>query len=294
MLIRFFEKALQDLGANRFLNTVTVITIALSILIVSAFALFFINADDALNAHKKGLRLMVYLKANSNEAGQLDLKTKIMTIDGVLQATFISRGEGLALLKQQMKRHAALLEDLKTNPLPDAFNVRLKARVGTDDLVEQVARQIEALPQVSDVEYGQQWIARFTHLVNLFRLAGYGLGSLFLMAAVFIVSNTIRLILYTRREEIEIMRLVGASDSFIKVPFYIEGLLQGLCGGLLGTAALFFVYLAIAAKMEQGLAFGLMNIRFFPVQILFSIVLGSVFIGWFGCLISLRQFFKNA
>lgn len=294
MLIRFFEKALQDIGTNRFLTAVTIITIALSILIVSAFMLFFINADNALNAHKKGLRLMVYLKNDINEAGQLDLKTRLMTIKGVREISFVSREEGLALLKQQMKRHAALLEDLQTNPLPDAFDIRLKAGHNDNDLIEQVATQIETMPQVSDVEYGQQWIARFSHLVNLFRLAGYGLGALFMMAAVFIVSNTIRLILYTRREEIEIMRLVGASDKFIKMPFYIEGMIQGLCGGIVGTMVLFLVYFLIAARMEQGLYFGLMKIRFFHVQTLVSIIIGSMFIGWFGCLISLRQFFKNA
>ena len=151
-----------------------------------------------------------------------------------------------------MKRQSSLFENLKENPLPDAFEIRMIAATQSWDRLEKIALQIENLPHVDEVEYGRRWIGRFTHVINLFTLAGYALGALFFMAAVFFVANTIRLVLYSRRHEIEIMRLVGAEDQFIKAPFYIEGIIQGALGGTIGLVALFVAFLFISASSGSG------------------------------------------
>ena len=112
------------------------------------------------------------------------------------------------------------------------------------------------------------------------------------MAAILIVANTSRLVLYSRREEVEIMRLVGATDRFIKTPFYIEGLLQGAAGGILGLATLFITYVIISTNMDQSLTPGFFTIRFLSAWTFFGIILCSMFVGWLGCYISLKQFLK--
>jgi len=191
-----------------------------------------------------------------------------------------------------MRRQSSLFENLKENPLPDAFEIRLIASSQNQEKVEMLATKLESLPQVDEVEYGQRWLGRFTNFFNLFRLTGYVMGGLFFMAALLIVANTIRLVLYSRREEIEIMRLVGATDRFIKAPFYIEGLIQGAFGGIIGLVALFITFMFISSSVKQGLSPALFTIRFLSPGTFCGIILGSTFVGWIGCYLSLKQFLK--
>jgi len=289
----YLKRAIQDIRHNRFLNVVTIITIALSILIVSSFALFFINTQDLMRAWKEGVRIMVYLLPSTPESEIPALQKRIAGIYGIDKVRFIPKADALKQLKTQMKRHSSLLEDLKENPLPDAFEVRLVATSRNWQRVEKLALEIENLPQIEEVEYGQRWLGRFTNIVNLFTLAGYALGVLFFMAAVFFVANTIRLVLYSRRDEVEIMRLVGAEDRFIKTPFYIEGIIQGAVGGIIGLGALFIVFTIISSNVSQDITTGMFQIRFLPSLVLVAVVISSMIVGWLGCFVSLKQFLKS-
>jgi cell division transport system permease protein len=191
-----------------------------------------------------------------------------------------------------MPHHSALLENLKENPLPDAFEVTLQAAARDSAQLQFLAERIQALEPVEEVEYGQQWIQRFTSVINLFSIAGYGIGALFFTATVFIVANTIRLVLYSRRDEIEIMRLVGATDRFIKIPFYLEGMIQGGLGTIIGLAVLYVCYFSLTSHFQTSLASGLLTMRFFPITVCALIVVGGTLVGWLGCWISLKQFMK--
>jgi len=290
---RFFQRAIKDILENRFLNLIAVLTIALSILIASSFALFFVNAGNVINLWQKGIRMMIYLKPDTTEAARMDTKFRLQSIAGVEEANFISKNEAMQRLKQQMQHHSALLENLHENPLPDAFEITLRPEARNSDELRFVAERIQTLPGVAEVEYGQQWIQRFTSVINLFSLAGYAIGGLFFMATVFIVANTIRLVLYSRRDEIEIMRLVGATDRFIRIPFYLEGMIQGGAGTLVGLGILFLGYLSLSSHFEPGIAGGLLSVRFFSAGTCAAIVLGGVIIGWLGCWVSLKQFLKG-
>jgi cell division transport system permease protein len=289
----FIKRAIQDIRGNRFLNMVTVVTIALSILIVSSFTLFFINATDVMDVWKKGIRIMAYLKPETVRKNLADTQQALESITGVQDAIFVSKEDALNLLKAQMHRQASLFENLKENPLPDAFEVRIIPSSQRGEEVEMLAARIESLPEIEEVEYGQSWVGKFTSIINLFRLAGYAIGALFFMAAVFIVANTIRIVLYSRREEIEIMRLVGAADGFIKAPFYIEGLILGALGGIIGIGTLFLIFLLISANVQQSVVAGLFQLRFLAMESTFAILVGSMIAGWLGCYLSLKQFLKT-
>ena len=290
---RFYQRAIKDILENRFLTAITVITIALSIMIAAAFALFFINAGDMLNIWQKGIRMMVYLKPDVSEAGRLDTKFRLQSIAGVQEARFISKSEALEKLRQQMAHHSALLDNLKSNPLPDAFEVIVQPTARTSTELSFLAERIRALSTVDEVEYGQQWIQRFSNIINLFRLAGYGIGALFFLATVFIVANTIRLVLYSRRDEIEIMRLVGATDRFIRIPFYLQGMIQGGVGTLIGLLVLFGGYFSLTAHVSQNVSSDLISLRFFSAAVCGGMIAGGIVVGWLGSWVSLKQFMKR-
>jgi cell division transport system permease protein len=293
MITLFFKRALDDIFKNRFLNLVTIITISLSILIASAFTLFFVNTSDIINSWKKGLRIMAYLKPGIDNDGLKDLKLAIQALDGVDNIQFISKQEALSRLKAQMAHQASLFENLTQNPLPDSIEIRMTAATDSWQNIDSLAAQIEALPQIDEVEYGQRWVGRFAQIISLFRLAGYAMGTLFFMATIFIVANTIRLVIYSRRDEVEIMRLVGATDNFIKIPFYFEGLIQGALGALIGLVMLYIAFIFVSSNVEKGFFPGLFRFHFLSPTVLLAILMISMLVGWLGCFISLKQFLKQ-
>lgn len=288
----FLKKALTDIGLNRFLNLATIFTISLSILVVSIFIFLFENTGRMIQASNQGRKAMVYLKADFTADRLTELQTRLSSLENIEEIIFISKDEALNRLKNEISPGSTFLKTLEGNPLPDALEIRLKS-YGTIAEMEVLVGKIKEIDLVEDVEYGQGWLGNFLKMFGLFKTAGYIICALFFLIAFFITSNTVRLAFYSRKTEIEVMRLVGATESFIKTPFYMEGLFQGFFGGILGIGILFLAYLAVFSGALQYLpAFGSLDIRFLSVRSVILIVLISTFLGWFGCYLSLKQILK--
>ena len=238
--------------------------------------------------------MMAYLNPGLDRDAVSQVGEKIRNIKDVRQARFISKHQALDILREDLKRRDSLLDNLDENPLPDAFEIVAGANGSRDapglKELEALAVKIESFPEIEEVEYGQQWLDRFTAVFQLFRLIGFSMGGVFVLAAVLIVANTIRLVIYTRREELRIMRLVGACDGFIKMPFYIQGIIQGLAGSLSGIAVLYAGHAYLNSTVEEG--FLVIDIRFLSLNACAIIVAAGMLLGWFGCFISLKQFLK--
>ncbi len=288
----FIKKALQDMKDNTFLHVVTMLTIAVSILILSAAGLLFSNAGDVIDSWKKGIRIMAYLKDNALQQDILSARQAVLKMNGVDTVVFISKDDALTTLKKQMVRQSSLIENLRTNPLPDAFEIKMKTQGQNWEKIEMLAAHIESHPTVTNVEYGQTWLGRISKLFSLFQFIAFAMGSLFFMGTVFIVANTIRLALFSRREEIEIMRLVGATNGFIKAPSYIAAIIQGAVGGLLGIIVLYITFLIITTNIEQNFSTYTLSIRFLSFEVVMGILCYSTIVGWLGCFLSLKQFLK--
>jgi cell division transport system permease protein len=195
-------------------------------------------------------------------------------------------------LRGQMKRQASILDNLEANPLPDAFEVQMIAASQSWKKVEQLAASLEALEGVSEVEYGQRWIKRIINVFNLFQMTAYTMGALFFMAAVFIVGNTVRLVLFSRKEEVEIMRLVGATERFILAPFYFQSLLQAALGSVIALVGLYIMYMLIQSRIATGMTAAFFQPQFLSVATLLGIVGCSMLVGWLGCHLSVKQYVK--
>jgi cell division transport system permease protein len=288
----FIKKALTDIRLNRFLNLVTIFTISLSILVVSVFMLFFENAGRAIEAWNQGGRAMIYLKADFTMDMLPKLKDGINSLGNVQSLVFISKDEALDRLKKEISSSSAFLKTLQGNPLPDALEIKMTSYNSLEE-VEAFAEKIKRIEIVEDVEYGQGWLGKFLKIFNLFKITGYAICSLFFLVALFITSNTVRLAFYSRKLEVEVMRLVGATETFIKAPFYVEGLLQGFIGGILGLVILLITYLIFSSGMTQGLSsYIYFDIRFISIKTISLIIFGSTFLGWFGCYLSLKQILR--
>ncbi|MBC8438815.1 MAG: ABC transporter permease [Deltaproteobacteria bacterium] len=291
-MIHFLKRALADIHSNKFLNLITIITIALSILVVSVFLLFFENAGRVIESWNQGGRAMIYLKKEFNADMLPELKTKINSLGDIDEMVYISKAKALDTLKNSMASQTTFLKNLKENPLPDALEIKIRSYNNFQE-VQTLAQNIKAIDIVDDIEYGQSWLGKFLKIFNLFKITGYAMCGFFFLMALFITANTVRLAFYSRMLEVEIMRLVGATETFIKAPFYIEGLIQGFLGGVLGLGALLITYLMVSSGITQSLAsYVYFDLRFLSVKMVISIIFSSTFLGWFGCYLSLKQIFK--
>ncbi len=279
-----------DLSSHKFLNLITVITVALSMLIVSAFLLFAANTGELLDSWRRGVRMMVYLQEGLDDAQRHDLQQALAKLPDISEVRYISKDKALQQLHRALPGQASIFATLRKNPLPDAFELRVAVGAASRQGLQEIATTIRSVPGVSDVEYGQQWLARFADVTRLLRMIGYTMGGLFLAAGIFIVANTVRLLLYSRRDEIDIMRLVGATDRFIRMPFYLQGILQGALGGALGVTVLYLAYLYVAGGFRHAGLAGAFSPRFLSPAEIGALLLGSTLAGWLGCYLSLKQF----
>lgn len=289
----YTKRALKDIKENVFLNAIAVLTIALAVLMISGLTLIWFNLNDWVSLSKNNVRIMAYLKTGVTEVQRNEVTATIQGLEGVQNTKFISRGQAMNTLKSQLSHQASLLDGLKENPLPDTLEIELTEGLEKLGQIETIAGKIRKIPAVEDVEYGQQWMDRFKSILGLFQLAGMIMGGIFLIAAGLIVGNTIRLTLFSRQEEIEIMRLVGANDMYIKAPFYIEGAIQGCMGSILGLGGIYAAHTYVSWNINSSITTGFLQIRFLSTESLVVIICGSMGVGLIGCVLSLKQYFRK-
>ncbi|MBW8861482.1 MAG: hypothetical protein JF601_03805 [Acidobacteria bacterium] len=166
--------------------------------------------------------------------------------------------------------------------------MRLQPDRGTGSAVDILAARLQQLPGVSDVRYDRQWLDRLLSAIRVIRGVGWLLGSVLTIAAALTVANVVRLALYARRDELDIMQLVGAPQAYIRGPFVMEGLLQGGAGAMLALAVLGVAYLALRARYFVPLAAALnvSSIHFLPLELCFLLVVGGMAVGCVGGLVA--------
>jgi cell division transport system permease protein len=244
-----------------------------------------------LTAHwSDQVEIVAYLDSPPDSRGLQVLQSKIMALQEVEGVNYVSREEAFSQFRKRLGGDADLLDGVDANILPASFDIILKSsyrtQVGVDTVVERLQREVG----LKDLRFGREWLEKFESFVVLLKLGGAVIGGFLLFAALFIVSNTIRLTQYARRDELEIMGLVGATSMFIKTPFLIEGAIQGALGGLLAIVTSFvlfriFLHDGLASLL---LASGSGRILFLPLSFQGLLLGAGVFLGFFGSLMSLR------
>lgn len=290
----FIRKAFSNIRAYLLVNFLSVVTIAIAIFIFSSYLLLYINLKNLLVSFGEEVQIAVYLDDFLTVDATENLKIEIIGIKEVEEVVYISKEEALDYLTEAMGGEGDILDGLSGNPLPASMEVKLKEGFRKTDDVAMVARKIERLNGVVDVVYAREWLSRFSEIVKLVELGGIIVGLVIAFSALAIIANTIKLTIYARRDEIEIMKIVGATNFFIKSPLVIEATIQGLLGSLIALGSLFGLYSLFMEyySKEVGLFFGAMEFLFFEPMTLFIIILGGVFLGTFGSLISFGRLLK--
>ncbi|MBW2615088.1 MAG: ABC transporter permease [Deltaproteobacteria bacterium] len=287
----FFRQAFTNILNNRVFHAIGLSTMVVSLLIFGTFLILFVNLNAWLERWGHSLTMSVYLADGVSETKNDEIASLIRKLEGAEIRRFISKEGALRDLKKALGSHAGLLEGISVNPLPASFEVVFKDGDGQETDPLKIKNELESIEGVDEVQYSEEWLKRFKGLMNMVRLIGFIIGGLLCLGILFIVTNTIKLTIYSRREEIEILKLVGATDWFVKVPFLLEGVIQGLLSGIVALLALFSGYLLLSAKKIHFLGLVVLDFVFIPNEYVISILLISVALGLVGSFIAVGRFF---
>ena len=292
LLVYFLRKALENIWTNRFLSLVTLSTIAISMLILGLFSLIYLNVQQSLHQMGGELQITAYLQETISSEQAEVLRSKVADWPEVEGITYISKEQALARFRSQLREYAGILEGLKENPLPASLELTLMPQYGRSGNIKELSTRLGRLPGVAEVQYGRKWMAKLRVFVEVMKLVGITVGGLLLIATIFVISNTIKLTFYSRREELEIMRLVGATDFFIKAPFLIEGLLHGLGGALLAAGGLSLLILFLFSHLDLPLRLAMMAGSLPTGQLVAGFLGLGLLLGVLGSMVSLRRFLR--
>lgn len=287
----FLGKGLQLIRQNIVINVMAVGTVALSFLIFSAFFLVFQNLNAFLHMWQNKIQIIAYLADDLGDEEIERLRLRVERMPEVQKVRFVSKAAAMAILKKHLGAQGRILEGFKADILPASFEIRLQSAHRGAAEIHGVVSRLQKTRGITDVQYGQEWIDRFSVFMDVYRFSTLMLGLLLAVAIAFIVSNAIRLSIYSRREELEIMRLVGATPAFIKIPFYIEGGLQGLIGSSASLVMLLVLYVAFLSELSQRFGFYslFVNIHFLSPLTVLMIIVGGGLLGFLGSFFSLAR-----
>lgn len=285
----FFAEAFKSMQRNILMNIASIVTIGLSLFVVGIFMFGTITLNNLIGSFEKQVEIEVFLKDEASPQQVQQLQETILSWEEVETVRYISKEEALERFKQRYKDQPELIENLPGNPLPASFIIRLK----DPQQVETVASRFDGNEIVDSVEYGKKYVERLFQAVSVIRYSGAVFIGLLSFVSVVLIYLTIRLSIYARRQEISIMRLVGASNWFIRLPFVIEGVIQGVAGAIIAAAGVYIVKVTIFESLRQQILW--LPLKFeMPLfwQITYGLMLGGIALGALGSALAMRRFLK--
>jgi cell division transport system permease protein len=265
-------------------SAIAVATIGVCLVLVGAFSLLAWNMEELLRGVGDELRVTAFLDDGLAPDRQQELAATARSVEGVAEVRVVTKQEALERFRAGVGQGGAFLEGLEENPLPASLEIALEPASRSADGMRRVVGSLAGLPGIEDLVSGQEWVEGYLRAIALVRGIGIGLGAILALAALLIVANTIRLAVLARRDELEILSLVGASRAFVATPFLLEGAAQGATGGLVALALLGALFRLVLPEVEFGLALVLGGIepRFFAPSEAAALVAAGAGLGLLG------------
>lgn len=270
----------------------TLLTVSLSVLIFAFFFLVYTNMISFGDKLGNELTLIIYLDEEPEPELKEQLIKKIHKFDNTEDITFISREEAYERFAEQLGDNQDVLKDMPRDFLPPSIEVVPLRNLRSLNQVQLFSSYLERLPGAQKVQYGREWVERFYYFTKLLSIVVLLSGALLILTTIFMVAYTIRLTILGRHDELELLKLVGATNNYIRTPFLLEGLLQGLIGSGLGIFSLYMLYSWITDRFSEPGIMNIFNFTFFPVEISASIIGASILLCVFGSFSSMQKFLR--
>ncbi len=286
------REAWANIWTNRTTTGVAILTTAFTLACVGIFLLLYVNLRAAAGWLQDDIKIMVYLDDRAATTTITEIEQQLRDDRAVAAQHFVSKEQALGEFKTQFPSESHLLEGLGQNPLPASFVVTLSPPFRSPDAVKRWAERVGRFTGVVKVDYNQDWIDALSTIIRSIEVVAIGIGLVLSAAAVTIIANTIRLTLFARRDEIAILRLIGATKSFIRIPYLLEGAVLGGLGSAVSLGMLKLLFELFRQQMRTTGRFSGMEqlMMFFPLSVCLMLVAIGVGLGCAGSFVSLRRF----
>jgi cell division transport system permease protein len=261
-----------------------VVMIGFSLVALGGFWVLSANLGRAVAEWRDRVRIVVYLKREPPEAEVAPLLERVFEVGGIASAVYVGKAEALRSLAGALGKDAAVLEHLPSNPLPASITVTPTSEAATPEATRALLARLGALPEADEVVGGLEWVERLAHWRRLLQMIGLGVGAVLGIAAILAVTTATTLVLHTRRQETEIMRLCGAAEALIRLPLLLQGMFQGLVGALLALALLVVAHRLVTPHLDPvlSLTVGLPHLQFLPLSELGVLLIAGTCLGGVG------------
>lgn len=276
-----FKESLRGIRRKPLSFLLSTFAFGLCLLIILIFFLLTYNLFISLKIAYDKIEIYAFL---DEKVSFSEIKDKISLINGVEEVRYISKDEALKILKEELKEEANFLENLERNPLPPSLRIRISPQAKKVEEIKRIEDKLRLIPGIKDVWAGEELISKLVKVLNNIIYIDIGILIVVALSVIFIIFQNIEQSLFNRQREIEIMQLVGAKDYFIKAPFYLEGILEGLLGGFFSFILLFLIY-RIMSLSVMALSFPTFLI------LIFAILIGA-FLGGIGSNLALNRILK--
>ena len=285
----FIVDALKSIKRNITVSVAAMLTVLVTFFVLGTFTLVGLNFNKTIEDVADKIEIKVYLQDDIKLVNQREVEIKLAEQEGVKAVTYESKDEAFTKLKKDLEGNSGMLEgySLENNPLASSYIVTLEDASYAGD----VSKAVEDMTGVESITNQQELIEKISNVVDFVQILGIVLFFVFIGVSIFLIMNTIKLAVYSRRREVGIMKFVGATDWFIRWPFVIEGMIIGAVGSLLATAILYFIYRGVFGFIASNLLIAnLVPVSFVLTTLLGGFLLGGIVVGAIGSIAALRKF----
>ena len=285
----FIVDALKSIKRNITVSFAAMLTVLVTFFVLGTFTLVGLNFNKTIEDVADKIEIKVYLQDDIKLVNQREVEIKLAEQEGVKAVTYESKDEAFTKLKKDLEGNSGMLEgySLENNPLASSYIVTLEDASYAGD----VSKAVEDMTGVESITNQQELIEKISNVVDFVQILGVVLFFVFIGVSIFLIMNTIKLAVYSRRREVGIMKFVGATDWFIRWPFVIEGMIIGAVGSLFATVILYFIYRGVFGFIASNLLIAnLVPVSFILTTLLGGFLLGGILVGAIGSIAALRKF----